>query len=170
MTAVGVDNQVNGFSQVASLLWQEREILERVLFKLLEEQLVASTGQPRWLAAASNELEAALLDLRRSEVVRAAKVDELAEKRGLPHGVALTQLAEAAPEPWSEILLEHREALRQLAAEIDDATTETRRLLTSGARSVRERLLSLCDAVATYDSRGMAEGPGQHTSRVDAQA
>jgi hypothetical protein len=170
MTALGVDNQVNGFSQVASLLWQEREILERVLFKLHEEQLVAASGQVRWLGAASSELEAALLDVRRAEVVRAAKVDELAEQRGLPPGIALAQLADAAPEPWDEILLEHRAALRRLAAEIDAATVETRRLLEGGARSVRERLVSLCDAVATYDSRGMPESQGHHTSRVDAQA
>ncbi len=170
MTAASVDNQLNGFSQIASLLWQEREILERVLFKLIEEQLVARAGQPRWLSAASIELDEALQDLRRSEVVRAMKVDELAEQRGLPPGVALAQLADAAPDPWNAILLEHRAALRGLAAEIDAATSQTRRLLESGARGARERLLSLTDAVATYDSRRLTEAPGPHTSRVDKRA
>ncbi len=170
MTAVSVNNQLNGFSQVASVLWQEREILERVLFKLAEEQLVASTGQARWLSAASNELDEALQDLRRSEVVRATKVDELAEQRGLPPGVALAQLAEAAPEPWHEILLEHRAALRGLAAEIDAATSETRRLLESGGRLVREQLLSLTDAVTTYDSRRLTETPEPQTACVDKRA
>ena len=138
--AVGVDNETSGFPEVASLLWREREVLERVLFKIVQEKLILAAGQTRWLGAASRELEAALHDLRGSEVVRAAEVDALATQLGLSPGIALAELAEVAPEPWNEILLEHRDALRQLAAEIDTATAEARQLLDAGAGAAQDTL------------------------------
>jgi hypothetical protein len=124
-----VDDQISGFPEVASLLWREREMLERVLFKIVQERLILAAAETRWLAAAGSDLEAALHDLYRSEIVRAAEVSALADHLGLPGDVNLAQLADAAPDPWSEILHEHRDALRGLTAEVDAATAATRQLL-----------------------------------------
>jgi len=127
--AAGVDNQVNGFAELASLLWQERAARERILFKIVEEQLVAAAGRTRFLASAGQEIEAAVDDLRRGEAVRATEAAALAERLGLPASVTLVQIAGAAPEPWGEILRAHCDALREIAGEIDEATGESRRLL-----------------------------------------
>ena len=127
--AAGVNNQVSGFPELASLLWHERAGRERVLFKIVEEQLVATAGRSRWLAEAGQEIEAALADLRRGETKRAAEAAELAQRLDLPPSATLVQLADAAPEPWDEILRAHCDALHELATEIEEATSESRRLL-----------------------------------------
>src|ERR671921_325891 len=67
-----------GFSEVSTLLWREREALQLLLFKLVEEQLIVSAGHTRWLAAANDEIEAALDQLRGTEVLRASEVDVIA--------------------------------------------------------------------------------------------
>jgi hypothetical protein len=127
--AAGVSNQMSGFAELASLLWRERESRERVLFKIVEEQLVSAAGRTRWLTIASAEIEAAMADLRRGEAERADEAGALAGQLGLPAGIELIELAEAAPEPWNEILRGHCEALRELASEIEAATNESRRIL-----------------------------------------
>jgi hypothetical protein len=170
MAVMMMENQLDGFSAVASLLWREREILENVLFKIVEEQLVLASGQSRWLAPANRELQSALDQLQISDVARAVEVDAVCSQVGLEPGASLIELAGAAPEPWSDILLDHREALRTLAAEIDAAAGENRKLLDAGARAVREALYSLNRSVDTYDASGRPAGSDGLASRVDEQA
>ena len=38
-------------SDVSNILWRERQLLELLVFKLEEEQLVLAAGRNRWLAA-----------------------------------------------------------------------------------------------------------------------
>jgi hypothetical protein len=157
-------------SEVCNLLWREREVLERVLYRIISQQLILAAGQARWLPAANAEVEAAANQLRGSEVLRSMEVDVLAERLGLPPGATLAQLADHSPEPWSGLLDDHRSALRSLTFELDAAIESNQQLLGAGVRSVRETLLSLSDAVATYDSRGIPAAVGAHQSRLDAQA
>ena len=84
-----------GFSEVSTLLWREREALQLLLFKLVEEQLIVSAGHTRWLAQANDEIEAALEQLRGTEVLRAAEVDAIADDLGLPAPPTLAELAGA---------------------------------------------------------------------------
>ena len=58
-----------GLADLASILWREREMLELLLFKLEEEQLVLAGGRTRWLAHATREVEVVLEEIRRTEVV-----------------------------------------------------------------------------------------------------
>jgi hypothetical protein len=157
-------------SAVCNQLWQERETLERVLFKLIEQQLILEAGQTRWLAAANDEVEQVSRQLSGTEILRSVEVDSLADLMNLRAGATITELVENAPEPWSGMLAEHRDALRQLAYELDVAIQRNQLLLGAGARAVRETLLSLSDSVATYDARGVPAAVGSHLSRVDAQA
>ena len=39
-------------SDVSNILWRERQLLELLVFKLEEEQLVLAAGRTRWLAHA----------------------------------------------------------------------------------------------------------------------
>ena len=131
-----MDSQTKELSEFCGVLWREREIVERVLFKVLGQQLVLKSGQVRWLVAANTEIELAVNDLRVIEVVRCAEADRLAEHLTLSHGATLAELADVAPEPWGSILAEHRDALRDLANEIDNVVRENRSLLVDGATSV----------------------------------
>jgi hypothetical protein len=135
--AADVNNEVGGFPELASLLWRERAHRERVLYRIVQEQLVLAAGRTRWLVQAGQEVEEALADLRHGEVVRAAVAGSLAARLGLPASVTLVQLADSAPGPWDEILRGHCAALHELGIEIDEATSESRRLLAEVA-SVRE--------------------------------
>src|SRR5438045_4734995 len=38
-----------GLAELSSILWRERDMLELLLFKLEEEQLVLAAGRTRWL-------------------------------------------------------------------------------------------------------------------------
>ena len=157
-------------SAVCNLLWEERTVLEHVLFKLVEQQLVLDAGQTRWLVAANAEVEQAGRQLSGNEVLRSVEVDALAELLGLSAGATLTELIEVAPEPWSSMLVEHRDQLRQLTRELEAAIEHNQMLLGAGARAVRETLLSLSNTVATYDAHGATASVGGHLTRVDAQA
>ena len=53
----------------------ERELLEQLLFKLTDVQLVVGSGSTRWLNQADDELRRALAALQDTEVVRAVAVE-----------------------------------------------------------------------------------------------
>jgi hypothetical protein len=159
-----------GFSEVSTLLWRERDALQLLLFKLVEEQLIVSAGQTRWLAQANNEIEAALDQLRGTEVLRAAEVDSIADDLGLSVPPTLAELEELAPQPWATLFADHRQALLQLVDEVERATGDNRTLLAAGARAVRQTLLSVTPTVQTYDSHGSAAATPNGPMLMDEQA
>lgn len=124
-----------GYSAVSTLLWREREALQLLLFKLVEEQLILQAGQIRLLPDANQEIELAVAQLRCAEVLRAAEVDAIAEQLEVAELPTLAEFSEAAPEPWATVFTEHRESLRQLVDEVETATGTNRALLVAGARS-----------------------------------
>ena len=152
---------------VSSTLWRERELLDLLLFKLEEEQLVLASGRSRWLARATKEVEMVLEEVRRAELLRAVHVDAAAAELGLPSGPSLRVLAEAAPEPWSTLLADHRQAFLSATAEIQAMADTNRELLTTGFRAAREALLSLGDGADTYSSSGAAVTGGRFSRLVD---
>ena len=109
---------------VASTLWRLRELLENLLFKVTVERLVLGSGQTRWLVEATRELDTALHDFHTAEVLRAVTTDGLAGQLGVPPGSTLAVLADAAAEPWTTVLHDHRDALRALVAEVDVAAED----------------------------------------------
>ena len=127
-----------GLADLASILWREREMLELLLFKLEEEQLVLSGGRTRWLAHATREVEVVLEEIRRTEVVRAVEVEAIGASMGLGSNPSLTALAEA-----------------------------NRDLLTTGARAVRETMLSVAGSVETYGRRGETVAAAPRTRLID---
>jgi hypothetical protein len=158
--------ELTSFAAVSSLLWNERELLESVLFKLTVQRLVLASGSSRWLARATDEVNAVVGRISGTEVLRAAEIDALAETLHLPHETTLSELVAIAPEPWSTLLAEHRAALRSLVAEIEALGGEVRTLLSAGMKAIRETLDgldSLGQAVGSYDATGAtvnrASGP-----------
>jgi hypothetical protein len=151
-------------------LWRERHLLELLLFKLDEEQLVLAAGRTRWLPRATREVEMVLEEIRQTELERAVEVSRVAVDLGLGAEASLRQLAEAAAEPWRGILAEHREAFLSLTDEVTALVQTNRELLARGQKAVRDVLASLGDASswnnsvevgAGYGGRPVTE-PGRH--------
>ncbi|WP_432491149.1 flagellar export chaperone FlgN [Kineococcus auxinigenes] len=141
-------------AEVSGILWKERELMELLLFKLEEEQLVLASGRTRWLAHATREVEFVMEQIRSTEVLRAAEVDAVAAELGIEPGPSLNALASAAPDPWGDLLRGHRDAFLTLTAEIQALADANRDLLSSGARALRETLLGLDTPLDTYTAQG----------------
>ncbi|HVU91327.1 MAG TPA: hypothetical protein VHC23_03790 [Jatrophihabitans sp.] len=118
------ESNATGYTSLSSTLWRLREVLDQLLFKVFETRLVLASGQGKWLAKASRELDAALQELRHVEVLRAVEAIAIADQLALPPDLTLAQVARVAPPPWDTIFAEHRDALRELAADLDHATSE----------------------------------------------
>lgn len=142
-----------GLPEVSTILWHERHLLELLAFKLDAQQRLLGSGCDRWLALASDELEALLDELRHTEMLRAIEVDALANGLGLPPGPSLTELAAAAPPPFDELFTQHRVALLELAAEVRDRSRGNCEALGRGQAAVRQLLV-------TAGAPGGAGGPG----------
>jgi hypothetical protein len=156
-----------GLADLSSILWRERELLELLLFKLEEEQLVLAGGRSRWLAHATREVEMVLDQIRRTEVVRAAEVEAIGTELGVGSNASLTALADAAPAPWNDLLVQHRKAFMQLTAEVSALAEANRDLLTTSQRAVRETLLAVGGSVETYGRRGETVSAGSRNRLID---
>jgi hypothetical protein len=150
--------------QLSDVLWRERNLLELLLFKLEEEQMILTSGRSRWLGHATREVESVLDEIRGAELGRAVEADEVARELGLEPGASLAELADAAPEPWDELLRAHRDAFATLTMEISQLADGNRELLAMSHRATQETLLSMQDA-HTYDGSGQT-APSRAAARL----
>jgi hypothetical protein len=142
-------------SDVSNILWRERQLLELLVFKLEEEQLVLAAGRSRWLAHATREVETVLGEIKRIELERAVQVAHAGRELGISGSPTLRELAALTPTPWDGIFSEHRRALLTLAQEIDAITKSNRELLQRGDRAAREALTAMGEIdIDAYDARG----------------
>jgi hypothetical protein len=142
-------------SEVSNILWRERQLLELLVFKLEEEQLVLASGRTRWLSHATREVETILEEIKRVELERAMAVAGSVGELGLSAVPTLRELAAVAPTPWDGIFAEHRRALLTLAQEIEAITKANRDMLTRGQQAAREALASLGEIdLDAYDASG----------------
>jgi hypothetical protein len=126
-----------GLSDLSQVLWQERETLELVLFKLEEQRLLLVDGQDRWLCQASRELEAVIDQLGAMELSRALASAAAADELRVPEDASLRDLAASAPVPWPSVLERHVGALVRLSQEIMLVAAGNRALLEGGLAEVR---------------------------------
>jgi len=156
-------------AHVSTVLWSERELLELLLFKLEEQQLVLASGKARWLSHCGREVEMVVEQIRAAELARAVAVDELAHELGLPPAPSLAALARLVPPPHDELLMAHRDAFLLLTDEISALSKANRELLGTAQRAQREAMLALDDAVGatTYSSHGDARSEPARARVVD---
>lgn len=155
-----------GAHELSSLLWQERELLELLVFKLEEEQLLLTAGKTRWLQHATREVEQVLERLRSAGLARTVEVAALAKDWGTCDDSTLRELASSAPDgPWGEIFAAHLTAMTELTSEIRELRDSNQQYLRSAARSTQETLANLNPDSGTYDSRGGA-GPQTGSSHL----
>jgi hypothetical protein len=153
-----------GLNEVSNVLWRERQLLDILVFKLEEEQLVLAAGRTRWLAHATREVESVLGEIKRVELERALVVDEVAAELGLEQPLALSDLVENVPTPWDRIFEDHRAALIQIAQEIELIARGNRDLLARGQQAAQAALESITGDVtapgdAVVDAYGARPAP-----------
>jgi transposase len=142
-------------SEVSNILWRERQLLELLVFKLEEEQLVLASGRTRWLSHATREVETILGEIKRVELERAMALAGTSAELGLSDAPTLRELAAIATTPWDGIFAEHRRALLTLAQEIDTITRSNRDMLQRGQVAAREALAAIGEIdIDSYDSNG----------------
>jgi FlgN protein len=157
-------------TDLSSVLWRSRELLELLLFKLEEEQLLLAAGRSRWLAHATREVEVVLDQIRQSEVARAAYAQATAVELGLDPDASLGELADAAPGPWSELLHQHRKAFLTMTSEITALAATNRDLLSAGQRAARETMMVISGSVETYGRQGKTVNDAARRSHLVDEA
>ena len=80
-----------GLNELSGVLWRERQLLELLLFKLEEEQLILTSGRTQWLGHATREVESVLDQIRTAELGRAMEAEEAARQLGLEPGMRAAQ-------------------------------------------------------------------------------
>src|SRR5919108_3440000 len=95
-------------NDVSNILWRERQLLELLVFKLEEEQLVLAAGRTRWLSHATREVDTVLEEIKRIELERAVQVQAVAQEMQLSTAPSLRELAQLTSAPWDGIFEEHR--------------------------------------------------------------
>jgi len=149
-------------------LWRERQLVELLVFKLEEEQLVLAAGRSRWLAYATREVENVLAEIKRVELERAVQVAAAGRDLGLSSAPTLRELAVLTAPPWNGIFAEHRRALLGLAQEIDAITNSNRELLQRGHESARDAIAAIGEIeIDAVDARGPRRDRSVRLSIVD---
>ncbi len=160
------------FAELSTVLWRERELLELLVFKLEEEQLLLAAGRNEWIPRAAREVEVVLERIGEAELVRASIVDEVARSVGLPANPSLNQLATRAVEPWKGLLHEHRNAFLQLTERVASVTQVNKELL-SQAKITADRLMASLETgnqPMTYVPSGARESVGRRSMLLDEEA
>lgn len=131
-------------SELSAQLWKERELLELLLFKLEEEQLLLISGKSRWISHATREVEQVMERMRAVGLARTVEVAVVAEEWGIGPDATLRELAAAAPSGiWSDIFTSHLTAMTELTGQIAEVRDTNERLLREAARSTQESLSGL---------------------------
>lgn len=159
-----------GVQELSALLWRERELLELLVFKLEEEQLLLTAGKSRWVHYATREVEQVMERLRSAGLGRSVEVASLAREWGTDESATLRELiSQAPPGAWAEILDAHLDSLTKLTDEIKELRDTNERFLRSALRSTQETLSGVPTGSDTYDSRG-ASGASTAGSRLFDQS
>ena len=147
-------------NDLSTLLWRERELLEMLVFKLEEEQLLLTAGRSKWLHHATREVEQVLGHLRTTGIERTVEASSVAAGWGLPEDATLRQLSEGAPEEvWRDVLMSHLTALTALTTQIADLRDTNLSYLRAATRSTQETLATVGVAPASDPFAYGARGP-----------
>lgn len=155
-----------GANELSSMLWRERELLDLLTFKLVEEQLLLTAGKSQWLQHATREVDQVVAQLRTTGLARAVEASALAVEWGLSPESTLRELAAGAPPgPWGDLLAGHLEALNSQTAVIKSLRDSNEQFLRAAARSAQETAAGIRPERVMYDARGKA-GTATSTARL----
>jgi hypothetical protein len=156
-----------GVHELSAVLWRERELLELLLFKLEEEQLLLTAGKTRWLPFATREVEQVLDRLRQSALERSIEVAAVALEWGTDEDATLRELITHAPSAaWKDNFTSHLQALSELASAIAALRDSNLTYLRAASRSAQETLAQFStDGGGTYDATGTSSGTAPQGAR-----
>ncbi|MCQ9162492.1 flagellar protein FlgN [Arthrobacter sp. STN4] len=144
-----------GPEELTNLLWRERELLDLLVFKLDEEQLILQSGKTRWLDHATREVGHVMDRLRAASLERAAVASAVAQAWGLAEDATLQDLATAGADgPWGDILSAHFAALTTQVDQVRSLRDTNLQFLRAGLRSAQETIAGLVPDAGTYDHLG----------------
>ncbi|MFE6967031.1 flagellar protein FlgN [Agromyces sp. NPDC057679] len=152
--------------EASALLWEERELLDVLLFKLEVEQMLLASGNSRWLNRSTQEVDAVQNRLGRVGLARAVELDGVAAEWQAPPECGLRELAEHAPEgPWAEILNAHAAGLAQIVTEVEAIRSSNEQLIRGALRATQETLADSTASPSTYNARGITDN-GRGAARL----
>lgn len=161
----------HGCSDLIDCLIEEQTALEHLLFKLREQHMVLSSGEHRWLAACTAEVEAAVRALTVVGARREAVAAQVHAALGLPPSSTLAAVADqVGDELTCQRLLQRQRSLRDILDRVRRSSRQNRELLAHGLAATNDAL-ALLGAVPTYDSAGGpvrtgSSAPGNFEARV----
>ncbi|MCU1545251.1 MAG: flagellar biosynthesis protein FlgN [Homoserinimonas sp.] len=154
-----------GANELSASLWRERELLELLMFKLEEEQLLLTAGKSRWLQFATREVEQVMDRLRSAGLARAVEVASLAKEWDAHEDVTLRELVGHAPDgAWAEIFSSHLKAMTEITGQIKELRDSNEQYLRTAIRSTQETMADSGPEVGTYNAKG-----GSGSTAVAAQ-
>lgn len=127
--------------RINAILEREGEVLEILLFKLIETRLLLENNELRFLSRATREVERARTRAREIDLMRATTVSQHRP------GVTLRDLAAESTGPWPGIFRDHHDVLTNLVAEIEVTAHRN----SGEARKGMESLLRRKVAAGTID-------------------
>ena len=119
---------------LGAILEREGALLEALLFKLVETNLLLQAGETRFLSRSTREVERVRTHTREVDLIRATTVART--RPGAPD-TTLRELAATSSEPWPGILRDHHERLTRLVAEIEVVAHRNADAARSGLESLR---------------------------------
>lgn len=145
-----------GANELSMQLWRERELLEMLLFKLDEQQLLLAAGRSHWIQFAAREIDQVLDRLRSAGLARAVEVAGVAQEWGVAEEDAtIKELIAHAPEgAWGDVLSDHLRALVRLTAEVEQMRDSTAEQLSGVLRATQETIAALGLETGEYTTRG----------------
>ena len=145
-------------SDLAAVLWRQRELMDKLAYRLECEQLLLAGGRSRWLGSATSEVETLVEELQVAELHRASISQRVARDLALPPDATLEEVAVSAGPPWTDVLLDHRHAMITASRELSVLAEATKNLTATGLAAVEASLAALGGRVGTttqgYDARG----------------
>ena len=156
---------------LVGVLNRELVILERLVFKLTQAEMLTRAGESRFLANIFDEIDSVRDDLGALEVARSMLVGDVTAALGLANDtLTLSQLIAYAP----DLAVEPLEGLLRRMAEAMEEVAELKEM---GSRAVMERLDQIARAMdrvepgvfgqAGYDQGGFVTAPVTTSSRFD---
>jgi hypothetical protein len=157
--------------ELSRRLWEERQVVNHLLFKLTVTRLLLAADERRFVPQALEEVELAVEALRQGEYRRDEALRGLASLWSYdPAMLTLGELARRSPPPFDHTFAEHAVAFRDLAVEIDQVARENRVLANSDLQIVAGQLDQLSGPqvpfTSTYDASGQLDGAGAVGARL----
>lgn len=140
-------------------LGRQRQLVEYLLFKLIEARLLLSSGQDAaFVPAALGEIEGVLDRMRDEEQTRESLISLLAQEWGVePDQISLSYLVAESPEPYRTAFADHKDEFMTLVDQVEEVTKENRRLAAAGLNRVQSMIAGMVEDASTYSREGRVQ-------------